>query len=81
MTRIDKELLDELIEALENGCPNCESEDDGTFESCEKHKAMWEFSDALLARLGEPVECLYDHDECISRFCPRCGARLQEDAE
>lgn len=46
--------LTQVIEAMENGCHDCESEDDGTFESCEKHKSMWELADAILT--SEPPE-------------------------
>ena len=67
-----KEWLDALIENLEDACGDCEPYNDGGdkpyVESCDKHKAMWELRDAILASQPERVECPTNH--CAANGLP-----------
>ena len=86
-----KEWLDALIENLEDACGDCEPYNDGGdkpyVESCDKHKAMWELRDAILASQPERVECAQPKfHEFVARHkgklgpiaeCPYCGGDAQ----
>lgn len=74
----DSSTIDALIDSLQDGCRNCKAggPDGEVFDACERHDAMWELRDAIVA--AESEGCQTGHQ--IIPGVPWASFRIDNDA-